>query len=290
VIRLTQTKTEFLLQIPAAQKERAKRIQGRRWDPKRVCWVYPKTARILEELVAEFGDDLTSVPAIRPSHVEARSAQSQLVQEENRFFKQELAKIHQQLDQISRSADARDAKGLAELQATLASLESQRAEAQLRLEQTQTELAETRQALHNARAQVSRLRGLLEDKRSSPSSNFETIVKEKAVEATGDDHKFIALASTLKLDETLPIGLASRMEEEIRKLLDTSDRDLDLYGLLVQAQDAEALPPDALDLAHLIRKQRNIVAHGRAYKKTHVARVLMSLFAAALLWPEFLED
>ena len=57
MIRLIETNNEYLLFIPAAQKERAKGIQGRRWDPQRVCWVYPRTNRVYHALVLEFGDD-----------------------------------------------------------------------------------------------------------------------------------------------------------------------------------------------------------------------------------------
>ena len=60
MIRIQETKNEYLLFIPAAQKERARGIQGRRWDPQRVCWVYPRNTRMYHSLIAEFGDDLTS--------------------------------------------------------------------------------------------------------------------------------------------------------------------------------------------------------------------------------------
>jgi hypothetical protein len=54
---------------------------------------------------------------------------------------------------------------------------------------------------------------------------------------------------------------------------------------------AIALPAETRPLLDdVIRKQRNIVVRGDTYKTTHVGRILMSLFAASLLWPEFPED
>ena len=44
-----------------------------------------------------------------------------------------------------------------------------------------------------------------------------------------------------------------------------------------------------IDMAHLIRRQRNTVAHAEAYEKTYQARSVLCLFAIALLWPELPE-
>jgi DNA repair exonuclease SbcCD ATPase subunit len=58
-IRIFETSDEYLLEIPAREKERARKIEGRNWDPKRRCWVYPKMEEIRKELVSEFKDDLS---------------------------------------------------------------------------------------------------------------------------------------------------------------------------------------------------------------------------------------
>ena len=59
MIRIRETENEYLLFIPPDQKERARGIQGRKWDKQRVCWVYPRNVRMYNALVSEFGDDLT---------------------------------------------------------------------------------------------------------------------------------------------------------------------------------------------------------------------------------------
>lgn len=58
-IRIFETSDEYLLEIPAKEKERARKIEGRIWDAKRQCWVYPKTEEKRKELLNEFSNDLS---------------------------------------------------------------------------------------------------------------------------------------------------------------------------------------------------------------------------------------
>ena len=58
-IVITQTQEEYFLKIPAWQKDRAKGIEGYRWNPERKRWVYPRTRRTYNALVSEFWDDLS---------------------------------------------------------------------------------------------------------------------------------------------------------------------------------------------------------------------------------------
>ena len=59
IIRIFETSDEYLLEIPAREKERARKIEGRIWDAKRRCWVYPKTEEKRKELLNEFSNDLS---------------------------------------------------------------------------------------------------------------------------------------------------------------------------------------------------------------------------------------
>jgi len=93
----------------------------------------------------------------------------------------------------------------------------------------------------------------------------------------------------LKMDVTFPIELVKGLEHKLRVLLACADRSLKLHDLIMQAKDVEFLSAEAIDLAHIIRKQRNIIAHERLDVRTHVGRILFSLFAASLLWPQLLE-
>ncbi len=59
-IVITETEDEFHLKIPATQRVRAKKIQGREWKPTLKRWVYPRSMRTYNALVEEFQNDLSS--------------------------------------------------------------------------------------------------------------------------------------------------------------------------------------------------------------------------------------
>ncbi len=87
----------------------------------------------------------------------------------------------------------------------------------------------------------------------------------------------------------MPIEVAKCLERKLRALLHSDDRSLGLHDLITQAKDAELLTEEAIDLAHIVRKQRNIVAHERIDVRTHIGRTLFCLFAASILWPQLPE-
>lgn len=284
-IRLDQTDSEYLLYIPASQKERAKSIDGRRWDPERVCWVYPRTGRTYDALIAEFGDDLVTIKVTRPS------AASQVTkpdfQSENESLKKELAGIREMLKSLPKSDDKTSSE-LREAYNQLAQRESEISALKQRLKMQEDEIAELKRSISGLQGTIQNLRNQSGNKSSAFS--LSKSLKNVAIESTGNDPKFKAFVENLELDENrIAIDLAKALERELRKLLKTSDNTLKLHDLLTQVKDANLLPPEAIDLAHLIRKQRNIIAHGDGYSVTYPAREFLSLFAASLLWPEFPE-
>ena len=78
---------------------------------------------------------------------------------------------------------------------------------------------------------------------------------------TGNDVTFKLTLDRLSLDSSLPIEFAKIIDRALRTILKANDPDLSLHDLIVQARDAELLSDEAIDLAHTIRKQRNIIAH-----------------------------
>ncbi|MEZ4870462.1 MAG: hypothetical protein R3C14_54540 [Caldilineaceae bacterium] len=284
MIELKQTETEYLLSIHASQKERAKSVNGWRWVPERRCWVYPRNARTYDALIAEFGDDLVSLSVTRPAHAIDAATQAADLQKENVSLKDDLRQIQQQIAQIS---EKQSDSIVGDLKKSLLESESELAVIKYKLQEQEKVLNEKAIACANASEKIVQLRKQLQSLQSA--NNFEKLIKGAAKGATGGEHKFELLVDSLNLNETLPISLVSKLEEELRLMLNLSDPGLRLHDLLVQARDAELLPQDALDLAHIIRKQRNLLAHGSVYNKTHEARILLCLFAAALLWPELPE-
>lgn len=277
MIKIDETPSEYLLFIPAFQKDRAKAIDGRRWDPERKCWVYPRTARVYDALVAEFGDE--GFTAARP---EAATGPDQKTQEDlqNKFLKDQLAQLQGTVDALLKaSSENNETKSLRE---ALASRDQEIASVHAALRQTSDQLEATRRDYAAVQLQIGVLkrRGTLKH----GEADFLRQAKEVAVHATGNDPEFSKAIERLSFDATFPIEISKIIEKHLRKLLGINDRGLSLYDLLAQARDSEKLSEEGVDLAHTIRRQRNIAAHEQIDNQTHTGRVMVVLFASAVLW------
>ena len=81
-IRISETGTEYLLFIPANQKQRAKRVKPIKFDFSRQCWVYDRDLSNYYALIREFADDLTlSSSFTNPQEDEERSYLSDTLSE-----------------------------------------------------------------------------------------------------------------------------------------------------------------------------------------------------------------
>jgi hypothetical protein len=66
----------FLLKVPFEDRERAKGISGRRWDPHGKVWVYPKSRAMFDSLMQEFGEELKGTKVQRPQEGEESASQA----------------------------------------------------------------------------------------------------------------------------------------------------------------------------------------------------------------------
>jgi hypothetical protein len=294
---LTHTETEFLLFIHPQIKERAKVIRGYRWDPERRCWVYPRTRPVLDALIAEFGDELGKAASVQPGTPEEAPSLEQVnqrlaeLEHENAALREALNEsVDVIVDADLDRADMARAELMSELEemraqqdkvrllyeARLTDLQREARGAQSRRESAESELAAARESLTRLQAQlVERSRG----------SSLEAQLKEMALEATGNDSGFGTVLSQLNLGDSLALKAGRLLEDQLRLLLRIPERDrnCDLYDLIQQASEYELLPRDAIDMAHLIRRQRNSIAHADAYEKTyHAQRPLPVCHRAAL--------
>jgi DNA repair exonuclease SbcCD ATPase subunit len=297
-VHIEETDTEFVLSLPYDQRQRAKSIEGYRWEPERKSWVFPRTRRVYEALIAEFGDDLVTLTITRPQ-VPNSAAQTATLQTENQSLKDELADIRNTLQLISQANQQGTSSEARALQSALAARENELATLRGQLQEREREVARCGQQLAESHQEVERLRTATtalqaelhkrQGSRATPSASVEALLKQKAQEATGNDPIFVEMIGQLKMDATFPIELGKYLERKLRVLLDCTDRSLTLHDLITQAKDAAFLPEEAIDLAHIIRKQRNIMAHERLDARTHGGRILFSLFAASILWPQLPE-
>lgn len=296
VVDISETDTEYLLSIHASLRDRAKTIPGYRWDTQRVRWVYPRTARVYDALIAEFGDDVVgALKVTRPGKTSAQPTAE--LQAENQALKEQVGKIRETLEVISGATANGQSSQVQALQAALAAKEGELAEVKRRADDAERRLAESAATKKELSSEVEKLQGMIVTlrgevaKKAPPTPDlavlFEQMLRERAKEATGRDIKFSSLVDRLKLNESLPIDLVKELGRELRHLVNCEDRGISLHDLLMQARDAGVLTERGIDLAHLIRKQRNVMAHENTDKRTHQAQILLCLFAAALLWPEF---
>jgi uncharacterized coiled-coil DUF342 family protein len=391
MIQLKQTATEYLLFIHASQRERAKKIEGRRWDPDRKCWVYPKTEQVLNALLAEFPEIRGTADSRRGSDAQSdkelkeqvaqmsetiktltellkerdnkiAESESKLQQEDDNSedLREQIAQWSETAKTLTEAIRERDNK-IAELEAKLqqedddsAELRKQAAQmsetikalteairerdnkiAELEarpwrfkasaegddnevirlyeeLDHLQTnitnqsrlisqlqgtvsalkqELEQKQQELQERAEEIAYLQSLLENSRKREATlqaelnrstliAFERRAKEIAKEAANGDQEFAAMMENLKLDDTLPNDVTEALRKVLLRQVDRPSKDL--ADLINQA----GLPQDEYNLAHLIRKQRNIVVHKEGEVATYTARAMLCLFAASLLWPK----
>lgn len=276
MIRIRETKNEYLLSIPAAQKERARGIQGRRWDPQRVCWVYPRNTRMYHALIAEFGDDLTSESSFTPP---------QTIPGQDRSKEQDAAGLQQNIERIDQT--------LSELLKFLDQADNERAEILLRqqsnIESLRTESRTKDEEIASLKTEREKL--LSENKRlsveakTSSDGGREEMIRELALEVTGHDQTFGEAIGDLQIDATLPLQVGRKVENLLTQTLHSSGT---FYELITECDDAEMLDEESVDLAHIIRKQRNVNVHpvGPVDSKTELGRGLLCLFCASLLYPK----
>lgn len=279
MIRIQEAETEYLLFIPAAQRERAKGIQGRSWDPQRVCWVYPRTTRVYHALVAEFGDDLTSKSKFT-------SPPSFRRREENE--NQDTARLQERIEGID--------KTLSELLGFLNHTDKERTNVLMRQERAiqslkdelqgkNREVAGLKRRIDQLKTENSRL---YEEVKMPADSDRQSTVKELALEVTGHDRVFGEYFKSFEIKDSLPIEIASLLRNHLRKVYNSEG---DLFDLIRECEDDQILDRFAVSVAHALRTQRNKVAYLDEPEDPRIARgrALFCLFGASLLFPELPE-
>jgi chromosome segregation ATPase len=260
-----------------------------------VRWVYPKTVNSYDALIDEFGDDITGDLTIaRPS--KSLQTTTEELHVENQNLKEEIAKIHKTLELITGAATNGKVSEIQALQSALAAKESELAEIRHRTQNLEKQLEDQHSGSQDYFKELQRLRAknqelereLEKQLNKGSKTDKQQWIKETVKASTGRNEKFCLIAERLQFNATLPIELVKELECELRRVLNCNDQNVTLRNLITQANDAGILTPRGLDLAHTIRKQRNIVAH-EATDRTLQVRILLCLFAAALLWTEFAE-
>jgi len=116
-IIIEETQNAYLLKIPAQLKDRARGIEGRRWDPQRRRWLFPRNLRMYNALVSEFGDDLT------PSSTFSRPVV--LDESENHEVQKDIAKLTESVSIVLNATVKEHEKTIAEQEKEIQKLRTQ---------------------------------------------------------------------------------------------------------------------------------------------------------------------
>jgi chromosome segregation ATPase len=281
IARIEETETEYLLKIPYEQRDRAKAISGWRWDEKRICWVYPRTARNYDALIGEFGEDLVSLNITRPTISREKDIVESL-RTENQNLRDQLGKTNELIESITKARHTSQSSAESEnqtLKIALSTLEKELKFSRDRLIDNEKEKELLKQQIKDIEQEANRLL-----KNNAPK-DFNNHLKELVKSATGGDRDFCAIIDRIGFQRLAPIEISKYLESALRNILGINDRNLKLHELIAKARDSEMLNDEAIQLAHLIRRQRNIIAHEDVDQRTRPARIVLVLFAAALLWP-----
>lgn len=273
---IRETENEYLLSIPFDQKDRAKSIPSYRWDTDQKCWCYPRTARVYDAIIAEFGDDLVSLEKInRPITRFVKDTEESLRTEIDKL-KKELSEKDDLLKILRKEKDVSKASVESEnhiLKKTLSSYETQL-----------DNLKHENISLKSQLTAISKGSSNLDHKDSADPYEIKRQLKLMARKTIENDLTFYAFIDNLNLDKSSPIEVAKYLESTLRKLLSTKDKQLSLHDLIMQARDADFLTEDGFQLAHLIRRHRNIMAHENVDIRTQPVRILLVFLSAVLLW------
>jgi hypothetical protein len=280
-IKISETETEYLLFIPIYQKDRAKGINGRTWDPERKCWVYPRNIRMYKALIEEFADDLTlSSSFTPPQSFDERETQKE--EEQKSELQKEIVHLRQTLSEINATGEA-TTESIRSLGKMLSTKEDE-----IQLLKVEGDKKDKKND------EIKRQIAQLQAETKKPSTDIEASfvdtdqrIRDIALEATGNDPVFGEYFKTLDINEGLPIELGKWLEMQLKNTLNSSEN---LFDLIQQCEDAEIFDRNDISLAHVIRGQRNLILHDSTIdERTKMGRALYCLFAAALLSPKLPE-
>lgn len=308
VVRLEESDSELLLFVPFVDRERAKKVDGRRWDPQRKCWVYPKSPRTFDALVGEFGDELMAINVPRPSQLGTVAVQatmeprSESLNASNVELTNELSALRETMALLHSSVTASDQSKEGRLQKVLIERERELAQARGELAAAAKEIHRLNATVYASQRDMEQLRRERDDYRvkasratvpASSANRAASVVvdslfpalKTLAKQTATTSNSFRLFLDNHVIGDTSPLELGKFLEGDLRSRIGVYERTT-LHDLIKQAEDAELISDEGVGFAHLIRRQRNQLAHDSAARATFPMRAVLSVSAAALFWSE----
>ena len=118
------------------------------------------------------------------------------------------------------------------------------------------------------------------------SSDLEKNIKKIAKLCIGEDHPLSNTLEEIDFDFMLPINLQKKLEIVLRSKLNIGSEKKGVVDMIYECKDQGLLSNDAIQLLHVIRKQRNLFAHNAIDHQTRLMRVLFVVAAFSILSKE----
>jgi hypothetical protein len=296
-IRLEATSTHLLLFVPFSENARAKSIDGRRWEPTRKGWAYPRTAAAYDAIIAEVGDELAPHAVQRPkgSHQpkslpQDKEVAADALRRENEALRGDLQGLKETVEKVLASTQKN--ADITALQRTLLARESEIAKLRVNLAAAQSRIQELELAELKLREDIrkdreNRLKRAVERVKTQPMTKDRLTAVRHFVETEVGAHSTLpARLQGIPLGDHTSLHIGNLVEKELRARLGAYENH-SFHQLINQAADTEVLSTEGRDFAHTIRKERNNVAHDNVAKKSYVLRGALSLVCMGLLWSDF---
>lgn len=299
--KLEDDGTELLLTVPYAERERAKGIPGRKWDPDRKAWIYPRSKAVYDAIIAEFGTELERVsrPAFGKKPPEAAATPGRTGRHE--------PELHEQIKELQRTLKAVHQGGATGAAAMVEALKDQLkarekseqstleenrvlhrkvAELESRVAVTEAELERAQYRAARDGEELIRLRAAQSTKgKENPEAAFKQQLIQVVTGTAPGAHELSGLISRRGFHDQLPVEIGGLLETTLRSRLKVRDRS-SLFDLIDTARDAELLTDEGYHMATTVRVERNKVAHDNVAAVTYRARALLVLAAATLFYSE----
>ena len=284
-IEVTENEWQFMVRIPASQKERASKIPGRRWNPEIERWIYPKTVTTYETLTDEFKRDasvfdIRKPPSRRLPKPENPPDEEDQSLEEWKGLNEKTSEIHEKFNGLEEQ--------IAAILGTVRTVESIAHETQNLLKSRQDsstvqeqEPPAVRQALDLSEGQDLKI--------------MERSLVTLAFVASGRDQSFAKWISNYK-PMFQPHEFVADTHEKIKGAIagivgEPNYRKEGFHELMQKLKARDVIEPSLIYLLLAMNQHRNRFGHSENFTESErLTRSIIYLFNLALVWPHIASE
>ena len=294
-LEITEDDDHYYVAIDPEERERAKSILPREWNPERRKWVYPHTQVVRDAITKEFSDrpdafNLSKQPSSTPtppapvaSAVPERDSPAQttplIAPSETATLLQVLKMLQEQENRRVRINDR-----LRNMESMLAKLPQGNTPGSVEITNSiRLMLAEFEQRMIGSLVTI--------DEQPNANAHASAWLASIVTRGAEDDPTIIDICKRWNLVNDLLSVIADceeKLKIRLRDMLDLGhDSKMDLNNLINEANESRSIGREQYYLLCSFRLHRNELMHNPTeYKPYRVLRYLHALTALALAWPE----